>query len=106
MFKSYLCLFTCATTRNVHLELTPTMDDSEVIKALVRFLSRRRYIKMFASDNFSSFKSDEVSIFLLLHNIDWKFILILSPWWGGFYEIVRAIKSTLRKMSGRSKLNF
>ena len=60
----------CATTRNVHLELTPSMDTSDVIKALVRFLSRRGCIKMFISHNFSSFKSDEVSKFLLLHNID------------------------------------
>ena len=107
MFKSYICLFTCATTRNVHLELTPSMDASDVIKALVRFLSRRGCIKMFISDNFSSFKSDEVSKFLLLHNIDWKFILPLSPWWGGFYErLVRTVKTTLRNILGKSKLNF
>ena len=63
MFKSYICLFTCATTRNVHLELTGSMDASDVIKALVWFLSRRGCIKMFVSNNFSSFKSDEVSKF-------------------------------------------
>ena len=62
---------------------------------------------MFISDNFSSFKSNEVSKFLLLHNIDWKFILPLSPWWGGFYErLVRTVKNALRKILGRSKLNF
>ena len=70
MFKSYIFLFTCASTRNVHLELTTSMDASDVIKALVRFLSRRGCIKMLISDNFSSFQSDEVSKFLLLHNID------------------------------------
>ena len=70
MFKSCVCLFTCTTTRNVHLELTPGMDASDVIKALVRFLSRRGCIKMFVSDNFSSFKSDEISKFLLLNNVD------------------------------------
>ena len=107
MFKSYICLFTCATTRNVHLELAPSMDATDVIKALVRFLPRRGCIKMFISDNFSSFKSDEVSTFLLLHNIDWKFILPLSPWWGGFYErLVRTVKNISRKILGRSKLNF
>ena len=107
MFKSYICLFTCATTRNVHFELTPSMDASDVIKALVRLLSRRGCIKMFISHNFSSFKSDEVSTFLLLHNINWKFILPLSPWWGGFYErLVRTVKNILRKILGRSKLNF
>ena len=107
MSKDYICLFTCVTTRNVHLELTPTMNASDVIKALVRFLSRRGCIKMFISDNISSFKSDEVSKFLLLHNIDWKFILSLSPWLGDFYDrLVRTVKSTLRKILGRSRLNF
>ena len=47
MFKSYICLFTCATTRNVHLELTPSMDASDVIKALVRFLLSRGCIDKF-----------------------------------------------------------
>ena len=86
--KSYICLFTCAATRYVHLELRPSIDASNVIKVLARFLSRRGCIKMFISDNFSRFESDEVSKFLLLHNIDWT------------------VKTTLRKISGRSKLNF
>ena len=73
MFKSYICLFPCATTNNVHLELTPSMDASGVNKALVRFLSRKGCIKMFISDNFSRFKSDEVSNFyyyiILIRNL-------------------------------------
>ena len=97
MFKSYICLFTCVTTRNVHLELTPSMDASDVVKALGRFLSRRGCIKMFISDNFSSFKSDEVSKFLLLQNIDWKLV---------FTRLIRTVKNTLQKILGRSKLNF
>ena len=96
MFKSYICLFTCATMRNVHLEFTPSMDASDVIKGLLRFLSRRGCIKIFFSDNFSSFKSDEVSKILLLHSIDLKFILPLSPWWVGFYErLVRTVKTNV-----------
>ena len=45
IFKSYICLFACATTRNIHLELTPSMDASDIIKVLVQFLSRRECIK-------------------------------------------------------------
>ena len=63
--------------------------------------------RMLISDNFSSFKSDKVSKFLLLDNIDWKFILPLSPWCGGFYErLARTVKNTLGKILGMSKLNF
>ena len=58
MFKSCVCLFTLATTRNVHFQLTPSMDASDAIKVLVRFLSGRGYIKMFISDSFLSFRPD------------------------------------------------
>ena len=64
----YLCYY-----KDVHLQLAPGIDASDVIKALSRFLLRRGCIKIFISDSFSSFKSDEV---FLLHNIDWKFIYL------------------------------
>ena len=50
---------------------------------------------MFISDNFSTFRSDEVSKFILLHNIDWKFILPLSPWWGVFMRDSDQLKALL-----------
>ena len=99
MFKCYIRLFTCATTRDVHLELTPSMGASDIIKALVQFLSRRGCIKMFISDNFSSSRSDEVSKFLLLHNIDWEFILPLFPWWGGGF--MRGLSEQLKALYER-----
>ena len=43
--KCYILLFTCSTTRNVHLELTPSMHDVSVIRAIKRFLARRGIIK-------------------------------------------------------------
>ena len=55
MFKFNICFFTCATVRHVHLELTRSMDASDLIKALVPFLPRRGCIKMFISDNFLSY---------------------------------------------------
>ena len=62
---------------------------------------------MFISDNFSAFKSNEVVNFLRLNDINWKYILSLSPWWEGFYErLIRIIKSTLRKILANAKLNY
>ena len=37
MLRCYICLLTCAATRNVHLELSSSMDSSEVISCLKRF---------------------------------------------------------------------
>ena len=67
----------------------------------LRFLSIRGCIKMFISDNFSTFRSDEVSKFTLLHNIDWEFILLLSPWWEVFMRDSEQLKTLLRKILGR-----
>ena len=40
MFKNYVRLFTCATTRNVQLELTPSMDASDVSLSTAPFKQR------------------------------------------------------------------
>ena len=65
--------------------------------------------KLFISDNFSTFRSEDERLlnFLRYNNIDWKYILPLSPWWGGFYErLIRIVKSTLRKVLGQARLNY
>ena len=96
LFKFYICLFTCATTRNVHLELTPSMSAQHLISCLKRFAGRRGKIDLFISDNFQTFVSDELKNFLSSKDINWKYILPPSPWRRGFYEhLVRIAKSTL-----------
>ena len=39
--KCCICLFTCVTSRAVHLELTPDMTTSAFIRSVKRFVSRR-----------------------------------------------------------------
>ena len=39
--KSYICVFTCASTRGVHLELTRGLDTENFLLALRRFSGRR-----------------------------------------------------------------
>ena len=105
-FKVYIFLFTCATTRNIHLELTPSMDTNSLIRAIIRFRSRRD-IRLFISDNFQTFKSSDLELYLTLHNIKWKFILAALPWWGGFYErIVKVVKTSLHRVIGKLKLSY
>ena len=51
--------------------------------------------------------SKEVSRFPTSKYIEWKYILELSPHWGGFYErLNRMIKSALRKILWKSKLTY
>ena len=64
------------------------------------------YIYIF-SDNFQAFVSDKLNNFLSCNDINWKYILPLSPWWGEFYErLICIVKSTLRKVLGKSRLNY
>ena len=88
MHKGYILLFTCATTRAIHLELTPDMGVPALIRALQRFFSRKGYPEMVISDNFQSFKSLTLKKFLRENNIKWQYILELAPWWGGAFTNV------------------
>ena len=106
-YKVYILLFTYATTRNIHLELSPSMDTNSLIRAIIRFCSRRGEVRLYISDNFQTFKSSDLELYLTLHNIKWKFILAASPWWGGFYErMVKVVKTSLHKVFGKSKLSY
>ena len=59
------------------------MGASTLVRTLKRFLGRKGYPEKIISDNFTSFKSKEVKAFIRKNFIEWKFILELSPWWGG-----------------------
>ena len=107
MNKCYMLLFTCATSRALHLELTPDLGHPALIRALRRFFSRRGVSSLIISDNFTSFKASQVKTFIRLNRVTWKFIVELSPWWGGFYErLVQVVKHCLKKVIGRAALTF
>ncbi|PIC47835.1 hypothetical protein B9Z55_007041 [Caenorhabditis nigoni] len=54
--KAYIALFTCATTRLVHLELVRNLSTDEFLLALSRFMNRRGYPETITSDNAATFK--------------------------------------------------
>ncbi|XP_065671673.1 uncharacterized protein LOC136089549 [Hydra vulgaris] len=105
--KGYGLLLTCASSRAIHLELTPDMKIPTFIRAFKRFAARRGYPELIISDNFKTFKSKEVKIFMTKNDVKQKFILPASPWWGGFYEcLVRSVKITLKKTIGKALLSY
>ena len=106
-FKSYILIFTCAATRNSHLELVPTESTESLLLALRRFVARKGLPSTFISDNFKTFKAKEIKRFILKLKVNWKFILEKSPWWGGFYErLIGIIKRCLKKVAGKAFLNY
>ena len=115
--KSYICLFTCASTRAIHLELVPNLSTEGFLRALRRFTSRRG-IPAIVSDNFSSFRkafndlnaismNSEVKRHVSEKRIQWHFIIEHSPWQGGFYErLVKDVKDSLKKSLKFSLVEF
>jgi hypothetical protein len=103
--KSWICLFTCAVTRALHLELVQTLTAVGFLMAFDRFVSRFGICRIVYSDNAKTFhrankdlaeiwKGAEPEILIDLANrgITWKFIPEGAPWWGGFWE--RMVKTT------------
>ena len=116
--KVWMLLFTCASTRAIHLELSPGMDAQLFLRCFRRFVSRKGLPSKLISDNAKTFRSsvtdirrithsDEVLQFLADKQITWDFIVEKAPWWGGFWErLVKSVKLPLRKVIGKASLSY
>jgi hypothetical protein len=116
--KAYLALFTCATSRAVHLDLLKNMKAITFKRCLKEFFARCGNPSLMASDNAKSFQNTakwltdiqnkaDINSWLDTKHTDWKFNLSRSPWWGGFFErMVGLTKNVLCKSLGRSRFTF
>ena len=88
--KTYICLFTCASTRGIHLELTTGLDATSFLLAFRRFSSRRGLPNTLISDNATTFRScakeiisihrsPEVLNYFANRQISWRFIIEKAP---------------------------
>ena len=120
--KMYICLFTCAVVKAIHLELLEDQTTDAFLRAFRRFISRRGVPECIISDNAKTFKAGAQELqtiktqilgtgssqqFLAHHNITWKFITERAPWWGGFHErLIGLMKRCLKKNLGKACLNM
>lgn len=116
--KVWLCLYTCCTTRAVHLELVPDLNTATFIRCFKRFSSRRGMPSKMISDNGKTFKSASKVIERVLSDsvvqkyfsdlrVQWIFNLEKAPWWGGMFErLIKSAKRCLRKVIGRCSLTY
>ena len=116
--KRWCCLFTCLTTRAVHIEVVPSLDTESCLGALTRFIARRGKPQSILSDNGTNFvgAANELQAFLnewkkegiademTNQKIVWKFNPPGAPHFGGIWErLVRSCKKTmLAVLDGRS----
>lgn len=94
--KSYICLFTCAVTRAVHLEVVSDLSEKSFLQAFQRFSSRRslpRHMILDASTFLTSsetlndlFQSPSLKEKFGQQGVEWKFIPKGFPWNGDFWE--------------------
>ena len=60
--KVYLCLFTCVSTRGIHLELAENCSAEQFLLAFRRFVARRGLPRLLMSDNAKNFKTSAKEI--------------------------------------------
>uniref|UniRef100_A8PEW0 SD27140p, putative n=1 Tax=Brugia malayi TaxID=6279 RepID=A8PEW0_BRUMA len=78
LVKRWIALFTCFTTRAVHLEMAENLSAENFSHVLRRFIARRGYPKLILSDNASQFQlvfkiiMEENANFLATKGMIWK----------------------------------
>ena len=109
--KRYGCVFTCLTTKAVHLEIANSLDTDSFIHALRRFVNRRGLSEKIFSDNGTNFRAGhkelkqslaeliaaKVGRFLTQQGIEWEFNPPGASHMGGIWK--RVIRS-VRKIVG------
>ena len=105
--KCYIALFTCASTRAIHLELAIDLQATSFIRVLKRLIGIRGIPTHIQSDNGKTFVDKMVQRFASSNGITWKFNLPYASWYGGFFEIlVKLTKRCLRKTLGNALLTY
>ena len=83
--KAYI-LFTCGVTRAIiNTELTKNVGNESLILAIRLIFAKRGEAELVTSDNFKTFQTEDVKVFLRDNYNQRKFILERSPRWGVFY---------------------
>ncbi|VDK17639.1 unnamed protein product [Anisakis simplex] len=106
--KRWIALFTCLTTRAVHLEVVHDLSAESFMQTFRRYIARRGKPETILSDNAAQFKLAS-KLFNELNNLQtirWKFITERAPWQGGLYErLIGLTKQTMKKAIGRRLLD-
>ena len=107
LHKCYIAIFSCCSTRMLHLELQPNLEAPATIRGMQRTFSRVGTPNLILSDNHKTYKSKSVKTFAGRYFIKWKHILERTPHWGGFYERMNSIiKKALKKSLKNAKLTY
>ena len=110
--KRYGCLFTCLTTRAIHIEVAQDLTTDSYINCLNRFIARRGKCAVMYSDNGRNFVGAERALAASIQEwnqgsihhklnqegIEWRFSTPAASHHGGCWE--RSIRSVRRVLAG------
>lgn len=117
--KRYGCLFTCLTSRAVHLEVTHSLTTDSFIAAFQRFICRRGTPEKVYSDNGTNIVSGQKELcrnirewnqskigkFMVQKEIDWHFNPPYASHMGGAWErLIRSTRSILKTLTDEQRL--
>ncbi|KAL9975999.1 hypothetical protein ACROYT_G013228 [Oculina patagonica] len=118
--KRYGVLFTCLTTRAVHLEIAHSLDTNSCLMALRRMKVKRGKPANIWSDNGTNFvgaekelreavkrlDSEQIGDQLSADGVQWHFNPPSSPHFGGVWErLVQSAKRALKVVAGKKCVN-
>lgn len=117
--KRWGCIFTCLSSRAVHLEVATSLSASAFINAFHRFVSRRSRPTNMWSDNGTNFTAAEkelkenliklnkqhVENEMLKQNINWHWNPPSAPHMGGVFErLIKVVKNVMNGICNEQSL--
>ncbi|XP_062698521.1 uncharacterized protein LOC134284163 [Aedes albopictus] len=113
--KRWICLFTCMTTRAIHLEVAHSLTAQACLMAIRRFVCRRGKPVEFYSDNGTNFQGASKEIMWKIEGdceeamtdarTRWNFNPPSAPHMGGVWErLVRSVKAALAVLNDGRRL--
>ena len=118
--KRYGVIFTCMTTRAIHIEVANSLDTESFINTLRRFIARRGQPEEMRSDNGGNFVKGERELrqeiskwnqaqihdFLVQRNIKWTFNPPTGSHHGGVWErCIRTVRKVMRAITKEQLLD-
>ncbi|KAK0150375.1 hypothetical protein N1851_008532 [Merluccius polli] len=113
--KRYGVIFTCFTTRAVHLEIANSLDTDSCINAIRRFISRRGQVQQIRSDNGTNLtsadrelknaikewnQSNKLQVVLQQKGITWIYNPPAASHFGGVWErLIKQVKQALLSLT-------
>lgn len=120
ILKRYGVIFTCLSSRAVHLEVSHSLDTDSCINAVRRFICRRGPVESIRSDNSTNFvgakkelkralaalNQSKMERTLAQEGIKWSFNTPAASHQGGVWErLIRSVRSVLTSVVGQQILD-